>query len=366
MKISVHPRKINGAIASWCVSRREGGKRRRTFFSTKTEAEKERERLRLEVNTAGHAWFSLPAREREHLMLAYHEAQKRGIDLLELARKHTNGSSDDGLTLSGAIVEMIKAKDESGRSPRYTKSLRGILNSFARGRETVPFRSIGIKEVEDFLNSKNNLSRSTHRSRLSTLFKYAIRRGYRLDNPCERLEPVTIVRPPPAILSIEQVKQCLTFLKRERPDGLLWFILTCLCGLRPEEAQGTSKPDINVKEGWIIVEAQTTKVRQRRVVYPRPEAMSLLSRSLKKGKLPLNQVTRRRIMRKLRDRLGLKEWPKDSTRHSAISYWLPMGANIAQVAEMVGNSESIIKAHYKAIVTRDMAKQFWKMIEWFK
>jgi len=69
---------------------------------------------------------------------------------------------------------------------------------------------------------------------------------------------------PPAILTVEQVKQCLDWLVGKRSRAFAWFVLTSFAGLRPEEAEKTSWHHINFDEGWVRVEAQTTKVRQRR------------------------------------------------------------------------------------------------------
>ena len=62
------------------------------------------------------------------------------------------------------------------------------------------------------------------------------------------------------------------------PHSILAFELKLLnfAGLRPEEAAKTTWAMINFKEGWIRVEAQTSKIRQRRVVYAPPMAMAWL------------------------------------------------------------------------------------------
>jgi integrase len=159
-------------------------------------------------------------------------------------------------------------------------------------------------------------------------------------------------------------------------EALAWFALSTLCGLRPQEAEKTVKADINFKERYVRVEAQTTKVRQRRIVYPKPEAIKFLKWAIKHGgTLPLDPQIRQRIIAGvswknkdgvqrrpgLRHALGFKVWPKDITRHTAASYWLASDVSTAHVAEMLGNSEKILKSHYKALVTREQAKEFWEM-----
>jgi len=83
------------------------------------------------------------------------------------------------------------------------------------------------------------------------------------------------VRPPPAIFTVEQTGIALDWFRKEWTRALPWFLLSTFCGLRPEEALQTTHSDIHFDEGWIKVEAQTTKVRQRRIVYPKSEALEL-------------------------------------------------------------------------------------------
>lgn len=168
---------------------------------------------------------------------------------------------------------------------------------------------------------------------------------------------MTVARKPPQVFSVAVVRSCLKWLRSSRPKVLAWFVLSTFCGLRPEEAEKTTAADIHFGEGFIKVEAQTTKVRQRRVVYPKAEAMALLKSCKVK---PVTAQNRRRAIRALREHLNWKAWPKDITRHTAASYWLADCESTASVAKSLGNSESILLKHYAAVVTREQAKEFWK------
>jgi len=371
MKVSV--RKHGGF---WVVSRRQSGKRKRSRFHSKAMAEVEATRIRSEVKTAGDVWVKdLSAVDRSNLISLYGEAKRRGVDLWGLLKSVAEKPVVNSTLTSDVITELIEAKRNAGRSSVYVSTLRNILTQFAKDRGGNSIASIGLSDLESFLDSKTLASRSTLRARLSTLFKFAIRRGYRLDNPCSRLEPVTAPKQPPAIFTPKQFQTCLQWLRRHRPNALPWFILTTCCGLRPEEAAKTCKADIHTKEGWIKVEAQTTKVRQRRVVYPKREAMALLSKSLRRGKLPIGNTavdrtisgarweTKKHGVRTrlgLRSALGWTSWPRDITRHTAASYWLADCESTAAVARYLGHSETVLLRHYAALVTKEQAREFWK------
>jgi len=210
------------------------------------------------------------------------------------------------------------------------------------------------------------------------LFKFSVRRGYRASNPCEALEPVTYHKPPPQVFTADQFKTAVKWLRENAKHGLAWFALSTVCGLRPEEAEKTTEAEINFKEGFIRVESQTTKIRQRRVVYPKAEAMKFLKWSLDKGgKLPIDSQVKKRMLAGmlwkskgeskrrtgLRKALGFDKWPKDITRHTAASYWLASDGSAAHVSEMLGHSERTLKKHYKALVTKKQAEEFWGVVK---
>jgi integrase len=363
-KITVQKWRVRGQT-KWAVHRVESGKRKRSFFDSKKSAEAEASLLRSQQAVAGDVWLTLMPSERQRLIQVHHEAKQLGVDLADLLSdwKRSPRFTGESPPLEGVIAELLAAKLATGRSARYADSLSILLNQFAKGRERMPVASIGLRDVETFLNSKKIHSRQTLRARLSTLFRFAVRRGYRVDNPCDRLESIKVTKSPPAILTVEQTKKCLDWLDAKASRALGWFALTALAGLRPEEAEKTSWDQINFDEGWIRVEAQTTKVRQRRVFYPHATAMAWLRRAkIQRAELPIGRHARRRTIRSLRILLGLETWPKDVTRHSAASYWLAESGNAAQVAGALGHSESVLRKNYMALVTKVQAQKFWKLM----
>jgi integrase len=408
MKISIQKWKTHKgskwAKTKWAVYRMEDGKPKRTFFTTKPEAEAEADRLRGEVKQAGETWLDMPANERQRLMMVYDAAQKAGLDidaLIRDAKADRKASQGLGPALQSVIGELIDAKAKAGRREDYTKALRSTLSAFAQGQDQMAIGALGLPQVELFLNARPLVSRQTLRARLSTMFKFAMKRGYIAANPCDRLESITVDRDRPIVFTIEQLETCLRVLaggeetikhvKRKtfmisnsRGRGqksqlggdydiwlsyrhaLGWFTLTTFCGLRPEEAEAVEKSSINLKEGWVRVEKgkRVNASYQGRIVYPRPEALALLSKAIEDGAdFPICRSRRRRAIRALKIKLGFKAWPKDITRHSAASYWLADGEAAATVAKNLGHSEKTLKKHYEALVTRAEAARFWAAVK---
>lgn len=355
-------------VVRWLVNRIENGKRRRTIFTTRAEADAEASRLRAQLESSGQIWVSLPASTRDQLVRFHQACATRRIDFWELLRAYDARRLEahaDSPSLKSVIDELISTKRSAGRSPRYTDSLELVLESFAKGRESLPIASIELADVELWLEGKNTAGRSTYKSRLSTLFSFGVRRRYRRDNPCDGIEAPSVRPFSPAIFTVRQTAVCLATLRRRYPRGLAWFVLSTLCGLRPEEAERTTWDAIELKSDppHVRVEAQTSKIRQRRIVTPLPMAITWLNIAQDLGsELPLTRQVRRRTLRRLRDALGWQAWPKDVTRHTAASYWLAVEESPTNVAEQLGHSVAQLKTHYRALVTRSDAQRFWKLV----
>lgn len=338
----------------------DAGNVKRKFFTGRDAADAHAAKVRGESVGIRQLLAAIPQQEQEKLVMIYNEGKRRGVDLLTfLIQSPQSAASSPALDL--VIRELLAAKRSAGRDAGYLEGLGWILDGFAKGREKMPINQIGLPEVEAYLNSKKIQSRVTLRGRLSTLFNFAVRRGYMLADPCIRLEAVTVTRPSPAVLTVEQTKKCLTWL-RANPRLFGWFVLSTFAGLRPEEAEKTTWADISFDEQWIRVEAQTTKVRQRRVVYPLPMVFGWLKLVKKARKpLPVGRNVRSNHLEKLRAVIGWKEWKKDVTRHSCASYWLSATGNASVVATALGHTEAMLRKHYMALVTKADAEKFWKL-----
>lgn len=348
--------------SKWQVRWTEAGRPHRKFFDAKGGAEVFASRLKGELLSQRKRIAALSQPDVEKLLLIHTESQKRGLDITAVLNLMQSAEDSPAPhSIKTVLDEMETTKRKAGRDDDYLSSLTGIVGMFCKDREKHDVSKFTVKDVEAFLDSKEMASRTTLRSRLSTLFKFAVRRGYRADNPCDQLEAITTPHKTPHIFTLAEAKKSIEWLKLN-PRSLAWFALSTFAGLRPEEAEQTTWRDINFDEGWIKVEAQTTKVRQRRVVYPLPMAMAWLKLAKKKkSKLPLSLKQRTKDRKKLRAVLGWRAWKQDVTRHTAASMWLAHGGSAEKISIALGNSESILKKNYMALVTKVEAEKFWSI-----
>ncbi|MEQ2008517.1 MAG: phage integrase SAM-like domain-containing protein [Limisphaerales bacterium] len=182
------------------------------------------------------------------------------------------------------IDAVLDAKRAANRTARHVKSLGYYLRQFAAGREDKPLADFTAEAVDQWLQRYPSAStRQTWLNRLSTLFAFAVRRGYLAANPCDRLDRVTVDKPPPFILSPAQsqllLKQCPTVM---RP----YLVLGMFAGVRPEEIERLDWSQIDLEAGTAFVDGKT----RRRLVSLEPVAVrELLKHPLRTGSVALHR-----------------------------------------------------------------------------
>jgi integrase len=352
---------ING-LQGWCVDYgKRDGKRRRQYFLEEKDALKALRKAQRDIVTLGRRWGDMAPEKRADAVTIINEIEAAGHTLRKVWDSFRNGASmsDETKPLSEAITELVKTKTAANRRRAYVASLEQYLRRWSKGQESKPVSAVKLDEIDAFLNGLPSLSsRATAINRLSTLFSFAVRRGWRLDNPCARLERPHVEAGIPSILTTEEAKKAMQFARREMPRFLPWLTLALFAGIRPEEADKMTWDAVDLNRGIAKVDALAAKVRSRRNVHLKPVAIAWLRL---KGDLPLPRMTRRRCLRKLRNALGWQAWKKDVLRHSAATYWLAAEPDAAKVAMELGNSPAVLFKHYRELVSDEDAKEFWAL-----
>lgn len=257
--------------------------------------------------------------------------------------------------ISKCIEAVLEAKRTANRTPRYLKSLGYYLRQFAAGREDKPLADFTVEDVESWLAKyPGQYSRQTWLNRLSTLFSFAVRRGYVAANPCDRLDRVTIDQKPPAILTPAQSRELLAACPTVmRP----YLVLGMFAGIRPEEIERMEWAQIDLDAATARVEGKT---RRRRLVPLHPRAVAELRKHpLRTGQVAPSSATIARWRGKARRVLGLERWPQDLLRHTAASYLLALHRDAGKVATMLGNSSDVLLSHYHEPVKNGDCGHFW-------
>lgn len=352
----------------WCLDARDI-KLGRRFFEKKSEAETELATLETQRKVNGEAWTLMTAGQRLEVLSVLGEIEKANHTLREVwesfkANKHR--STTKTCTLKNALDELLVAKQVANCRPRHIGNLEWYLGRFIKGRESKDVSTIGEPELNEWFAGSKDAPRSRrgYMALLSTFFTHCWRRGYVAENPVKRMQPIHIDREVPKVLTLDQCEKALKFVQEKKPNLLAWLILTLFVGLRPEsEADFTEWSDIDLKKNRIVL--NKTKTRRHRIIDLSfcPPAIAWLNTAEKvECPLPLANVTRRRYLRALRGHLGLERWPQDILRHTAASNLLAHHQDAGKVAEFLGNSAGTLIRDYKALIFKEDAGKFFKLL----
>lgn len=358
---------VNHGRSRWRAERVNGAFRERRFFGRKSDADAQAAEWLAEREMAGSVWSEMSAVDRAEVISVWHEMLAEGVRLRSVWEDWKSGKARGAgsrvrRTLAQAVVEVVVSKRAGGRRDRYVDELESYLVRFIRGRESLDCAAIAPADIEAWL-ARGDLAQSTRAAelgRLSALFSFCERRKYRPDNPVEQVDKPVVEVKPPRILTVEEAGRIVELC----PAALQgWLLLALFAGIRPEELDRIQWESVDLEASVVTVDATASKVRARRLVHLRPGVAARLAAARAAGAvLPLVPVTRRRLMRKLRDAMGWEEWPQDVLRHTAASYWLAVEPDVPRLALELGNSPAMIFRHYRELVRREDAERFWGLV----
>lgn len=354
----------------WRFETFTNGKRHRHFFKSEGEARDAMAAIQKDERDIGKGWDFLLARDKSEAMRILDEMKNAGTSLPEVWahwKATQNLKRSTPCTLKRAVDETLEAKRKANRRETYLKGLELYLDQFSEGRVNDDIGSFTSSKIEAWFSVRNEApaTRRSNLGRLSAMFDLCWRRGYIPENPCWRIEAVSVENGIPKTLTLKQSKDALKWSRKSAKRFLGWLALTLLVGLRPEaEADKISWKEIDLKKKCIRIESAGTKVRSHRIIdlMMCPPALKWLAEAkLIKSPLPLAEVTRRRYLRKLRKKLGFEKWPQDILRHTAASNLLAFHQDAGKVANFLGNSAGTLLRNYKALVYRKDAQKWMRM-----
>jgi integrase len=227
-------------------------------------------------------------------------------------------------------------------------------------------------EIDDWLGSLEmaGLTRNNIRKEVVGLFNFAVKRHFAEFNPAIATERVKDAGGEVGILTPDELR---VLLEVSAPDVLPFFALGAFAGLRVVEIKRLDWSAVNLASGFIMVGADTSKTRQRRLVKIEPNLAAWLAPyAQKRGSVcganhrKNMEAARRAAVEKARElRMnapGLEEWPDNAARHSYGSYWLATHKNANELALLMGNSVEMIFRHYREVVAPSEADRYWSIM----
>jgi integrase len=276
------------------------------------------------------------------------------------------------LTLKEAIDHFLVTKEKT--SHFHSNDLTRRLKKWADTIDlTQPIHSFTKQEIESYLAQYSAQNFINHRAALSNLFGHALKIGATPENPVSGIEKPRIKRTRPAILSTKEFDILLNRARNQkRFDVLSWLVLGGLVGLRPYEVLRLEWAGIHFQTREIRIEPGWTKTHRARVIPLQANALEWLRliaahTKEKAGKVMPSESTWNNRWQRWRQEeeapLPLAWWvgKDDILRHSYGTYRAAILRNSHNLAEEMGNSITMVRTYYDAVVSPSVAKLWWKI-----
>lgn len=343
---------------------RIAGKRVRRFFTTRRQAEAYLRQTLAQLRKEGEDGLTLPVHLRQEAAKSAERLKPYGRSLTEAVDHFLRHL--EAVKRSATVAELVNtyltAKKAQGRSPAHIADLGTRLGRFAEVFGSRLLAEVTIRDIEEWLDGIPLSAQSVnhHRDKVSSLFEYAVARGYAPENPVAKIGKRKIVRNPPAILTPVQLRSLLN----AAPMDILPFLaLGAFAGLRSSEIFSLDWSNLDLARRIIIIDADKSKTGRRRIVRISENlACWLAPYNLREGKVltfsPRNLYVR---LRALLPVAGMPKWADNVLRHSFCSYHLAKWQNANETAEQSGHDVKVMRAHYRELVLPVDASTYWEI-----
>jgi integrase len=357
----------------------------RNFYETEAQAvavAEQLERIRHEEGARGFAIISPKQRGDANEALAI-LAEYDGADLVSAARYYAaHLKAQEDATHAKTVAECVdayladyRADFEKKRISKFT--LYEIQSRMRLVRELLgeeKITAIDEAAAEAFLKSLPAQFapryRANIRTKLSQLFNFCRRKRWVKDNPVSEIK-IKVPQSEVEVLSVAEARELLRSAEgSEHARNVVPYLAVSLFGgLRPFEAQQLRWEQIDFTGKQIEVRGETSKTRESRFVHIEPALAQWLKPFREKRGLIVGESSNfREALREVKREAGFdptekngRSWPKDVLRHSYGTYWLAANKDRAHLAELMGNSISIIKKHYRRAIPTATAQAFWQI-----
>lgn len=356
-------------------SKRDGTRIRENFPDMQA-AQCRRIELEAEFH-AGHSDTAMRATKLSHeqVQLAEVACIKLGedwprlLDAVELWMKRGKQVVTESPLIDDAVQQFADWMEtaECEWRERTKSNLNCRVKMFGNGIGNLKVADITVDTVLDYLEKRAvaKASKDNDRRALSRFFGWCMfkqdgrSRGWGVAaNPAKKQNREKRRHgPTPSVLN---VKQCQALLRASEKRGLAPYVALCLFGgIRPDGEISRLRADkVNLKDREIKLEGSQTKTLRPRVVSICDTLHAWLTAY--KGQ-PFYPSGWRKKFDAVKLAAGLKEWPVDVMRHTAISHYFRKTGSYGQTAEQFGNSEAIIKSHYQGRVSSDDTAKFYAL-----
>lgn len=271
-------------------------------------------------------------------------------------------------TARQVLDELVAACQRANRRERTVAELEMKLGTFCSFTGEAPIARATAHDVSTWLDERSKglspRSRAAYRQALHRLFGYAVKRGYRSNNPVAAIERPSLEETTPEVFTVQEVRALLARAQEVDPRMVPYYAIGLFAGLRTEnELARLDWRMVNLTRRTITVSPETAKKRRSRVVEVSSNLVAWLNpHQQDAGPIFFSRRAHRRILETARHGKPLR-WPRNVMRHSFASYHLVAHDDAGKTAMQLGHPHGVevLFKSYRAIVEKEDALNFWKI-----
>jgi integrase len=335
--------------------------------------------MRVKRLNQGESAFTMAQADRVDAESSLELLRPHGVTLREVTQFYLDNVDvvRAAKTYSQTLAELLRAKEQDGKSARYLQDMRNRLENAEGVFGERLLHTIKGAELDDYLRSLDvsGVTRNNFRRLFSVLFGYGVARRYCLKNPVAQIDVVTVERGKPPILSGPEARALMTHLESELVPAVA---LALFAGLRPEaEIFAADHPldwrhvdledrTVDIDKSKNVGSHRYVKIQDNLLEWLKPHvrksgaicAVDYYTR-LRKARVEavktLHEVGERAVM--------LETWPGDILRHSFASYHCAAFRDSRATSQEMGHSGDlqIFNRHYRNRVKPADALAFWQI-----
>lgn len=284
------------------------------------------------------------------------------------------------ISVTAAIRAYLGAKEAEGLSDRHQKDLRLRLSRFENNFGTRALASIATDEIDRWIASLAHpvkakdrgkparpvplgaRSKAHYRAKLHALFAYGAARGRRwvASNPVADAVAIKVRKSDRVeIYTPGEIKTIMETACKHTPDLIPVLALGAFAGLRTSEAMRVDLALVDFKSKHLRVTGKTGP----RLAFLSPAARAWIATQPRRSGLVWEQ-DERTLHGRIGELFELDELKKvcrihNGLRHSFASYRCAVLRSPDAVADEMGNSASVIKTHYRELVSPQQGKAYF-------